>query len=330
MMTGTVPFGGEGYGEIIVKHLTQAATLASRHKSGHHPCAGGGDHAVAGQVAATTASARWIEFRAAMLDPEKFAAAATARGPAAHAPTMIGNEPSESSGLTPTGASEGSSPRRAPMPSTFGNHGAGELQDDELTPVRSSKTKIIAAVVAAAVAAGVTLLVMNRKQDTPVAAAVAPVAVEAPAAAGPPAPAVPDKVTISFSSLPSGATVSLKDTGEVLGMTPLDKQLPSGKTPLAVVFRKDGYEETEIPLVPTMSTMVNANLRPTPPPAPVAVEEPVARPRHGGPSAGSSARSSSKRAQNTTRKRKSDEPKRVDEDDVLEPSFNVDPRPRGR
>ena len=35
----------------------------------------------------------------------------------------------------------------------------------------------------------------------------------------------------------------MKDTGEVLGTTPFDRDMPSSETPLAVVFKKPGYEE---------------------------------------------------------------------------------------
>ena len=247
-----------------------AAARAARLQPDHHPRPGGGGDARAGQGA---------------------------RGPLPH----HGGVPRGDAGSRRATCSESAGPARAhrdrdarptraavasrhgdggrrparaggcPMPSTFG-HGAGEV-DDEFAPPRSRKGLVVGALLAAAVAAGAAVFYVKRQSasQTPPAAVATPGPGFAdhgrPHRRVPPvAPAAPEKVTISFSSLPSGAVVTVKDTGEVLGTTPFDKDMPSSETPLAVVFKKPGYEEAEQPLVPKSSGPLNASLRPTPRP----------------------------------------------------------------
>jgi tRNA A-37 threonylcarbamoyl transferase component Bud32 len=323
MMTGKVPFGGEGYGEIIVKHLTQPPP----EPRDFNPIVTPAQQAVVMRSLAKSRDDRFSsmeEFRAAMLDPDRFVLESQ---PAISVPTMVGAPGSGgASGSVSRPVGDPGSGGRASMPSTFG-HGAGEMVDEDFAPPRSRKGLVVGALLAAAVAgAGAVFYVRQQSpsQAAPTASATSepgsPAAPPAPTGELPPvAPAAPEKVTISFSSLPSGAVVTMKDTGEVLGTTPFDREMPPSETPLSVVFKKPGYEETEQPLVPKSSGPLNASLRPTPPPTAVA-EEPAARSKPAG-------RSSSRRAGSGSSGSKDRKPggRRGDQpgtgDDVLMPDF---------
>jgi hypothetical protein len=183
--------------------------------------------------------------------------------------------------------------------------------------------------VAAVLAGGVGAVFYMNQQS---ASRTAPAAVATPEPASPTtaaptgelppvAPAAPEKVTISFSSVPSGAVVSVKDSGEVLGTTPFDKDMPSSVSPLSVVFKKPGYEEAEQPLVARASGPLNASLRPMPPPAEV-TEAPTARTRPGkagGRKSSSASQNGTRKPGNTGRPRDGAQPGTGD--DVLMPDF---------
>ncbi len=273
MMTGKVPFPGEGYGEIIVKHLTQAPP----EPRDFNPIITPAQQAVVMRALSKSRDDRFSsmeEFRAAMLDPDRYLLQSR---PAV--PTAIGMQATEGVVSPMSTSAEAGSGGRLSMPSAFGH--AGEV-DEEFAPPRSRKGLVVGALLAAAVAAGAAIFYVKGQSasQTPPAAVATPdpasPTTAAPTGELPPvAPAAPEKVTISFSSLPNGAVVTVKDTGEVLGTTPFDKDMPSSETPLAVVFKKPGYEEAEQPLVPKSSGPLNASLRPTPPPA--VVEQPSGR-----------------------------------------------------
>jgi eukaryotic-like serine/threonine-protein kinase len=306
MMTGSVPFGGEGYGEIIVKHLTQQPPPPRA----LNPAVSPAQEAVVMRALAKAREARFNsmeEFRTAMLNPEEFArgrttAVAVATPAAAPAGSPAG-EAGPTRRLSPPGT-DTSGPRRVPVPSTF-RHGIGELLDEEPPPARSRKGLVVGGLLAAAVAAVGAVVYVKRQSSNELAQQAAVAAKAAEAAA------VPRKVRISFSSIPEGATVTLKDTGEVLGATPLEKDVPYGTSAVAVVFAKDGFEQTEIPLVPRMASMLNANLRPAPPPVvtppvPAVAEKPAKPPVR-------------KAAASPKPKKPATKP--LDDDAVLEPKF---------
>jgi eukaryotic-like serine/threonine-protein kinase len=303
MMTGSVPFGGEGYGEIIVKHLTQAPPSPRALNPAITPA----QEAVVMRALAKPRESRYAsmeEFRGAMLNPEEFARGRTTAVSVAMptgAPTT--GESGTTRRLSPSEVDQ-SGPRRVPIPSTF-RHGVGELLEDEAPPARSRKGLVVGGLLAAAVAAAAAVVYVKRQSNTEVAQTdLAP----KPAAV----PAVPEKVRIAFSSTPPGATVTLKETGEVLGVTPLEKEIAFGTGAVAVVLAKDGFEETALSVVPNMASMVNANLRPAPPPVvtpPVpAADKPPAKP-------------SARKVAATPKPKKPATPKPLDDDAVLEPKF---------
>ena len=84
---------------------------------------------------------------------------------------------------------------------------------------------------------------------TPEAPTVQPV-VQAPVVAPtPPQPepvaAAPTSVTLSLVTAPRGASVSRLDTGEVLGLTPLELRLPKADRPLRLRFELGGHQVLE-------------------------------------------------------------------------------------
>jgi eukaryotic-like serine/threonine-protein kinase len=256
MMTGRVPFGGEGYGEIIVKHLTTPAPAPREINPAITPA----QQAVILHALQKPREARFasmMEFKTAVQDPERFAGNAPADAPVA---VKTGDV---SSSLSLRAPAENSDVRRVPMPSTFRH--AGEVMDEEIEIPRSRKGLVIGVVAAVAVAGAAALFVMKRNTgegtmatapQTAPAAAVAP-----PASAAP--PAAPATVKVSFSSEPLGATVVSRSTGETLGTTPFEREFPQGRQQLGFVFKKESFEDGDSTFVPESAGTVRASLRPS-------------------------------------------------------------------
>jgi serine/threonine-protein kinase len=176
MMTGRVPFGGEGYGEILVKHLTQPPPSARE----LNPMVTPAHEAVVMTALAKKREVRFQtmdEFRAALLDPQGFASGAGARtpAPAAGPPTpSMGLSAVDQKSLLEMGrkVAEDKSAQKMPLPSTF-RHGAGELMDDDLAPPRSRRGMVLG-VVAVVAAAGLGGLFALRGPAKPEVAAAPP------------------------------------------------------------------------------------------------------------------------------------------------------------
>jgi serine/threonine protein kinase len=253
MMTGRVPFGGEGYGEIIVKHLTTPAPAPRD----INPAITPEQQAVILRALQKSRDARYasmMEFNAALLDPVGFAGHAP--GEAAVAPVKTGDV---SSSLSLRGPSENSDVRKVPMPSTFRH--AGEVMDEEMEIPRSRKGLVIGVVAAMAVAGAAAMFFLKR--DTVDRAVAAATQTAPPAAASPPAAPGPTMVKVSFSSDPLGATVVSRSTGETLGTTPFERELPQGREQLGFVFKKESFEDGESSFVPESSGTVRTSLRPS-------------------------------------------------------------------
>jgi hypothetical protein len=99
-----------------------------------------------------------------------------------------------------------------------------------------------------------------------------------------------------------------KDSNTTIGTTPFEQAVPYGKTPIEFLFRKPGFEETSLSLIPespnaALSVSLVAERQPIaePEPRPAATKPPRSRP-------------SSSRPKHTPRPVN-------DEDGVLEPSF---------
>ncbi len=309
MMTGRVPFGGEGYGEIIVKHLT-APVPAPRDIN---PAITPAQQSVVMRALTKPRDGRFSsmeEFRAAILDPEGYAGSAHPGGLAADAAQKTGDISSSLSLRVDTG--DGSDVKRAPMPSTFRH--AGEVVDEEMELPRSRKGLVLGIVAAAAMAAGAAMFVMKQQSGEVATAAAEPAPATIQPAAS--APAVPQTVKVSFSSEPAGAMVVSRSTGEALGTTPFERELPQGRQKLGFVFKKASFEDEESSFVPDSAGVVSATLRPTRTQA-----QASAPPGDDGRRALPAASKPTVRNK-TSRPRKPAGPaKPLDDDAVLEPSF---------
>jgi eukaryotic-like serine/threonine-protein kinase len=311
MMTGRVPFGGDGYGEIIVKHMT----MPPPSPRGLNPSLTPAHEAILLRALAKRREDRFgsmQDLRTAMLNPEAYLAHApplprNSSSPATQEPVRGDASSQVVIGDLPGSTHLGS--EHASMPSTF-RHGAGELlEEDTIVPRTSRKGLVVTLVVAAAVAAVGAFVVVTSKAHRQVA--VAPPATVAPptAAPSPPPPPVLDRTVIKFDSRPPGAVVVRKDSNTLIGTTPFEHAVPYGKTAIEFSFRKPGFEEAALSLIPeSPNAALSVSLvaeRPAPaeaePPRPAASKPPRSRP----PSA-----------------RPKHAPRPVnDEDGVLEPSF---------
>jgi serine/threonine-protein kinase len=310
MMTGKVPFGGEGYGEIIVKHIT--APVPSPRAI--NPRISVAHEAILLRALAKNRDERFHgmeDFRVAMMNPERYAAAPSivpTPGPLAG----YGAEPSRLSDGKPSGqvlvGDLGAS--AAPMPSTF-REAAGSVEGEEAIP--KSHGALLAGILAAALVAGgvAAFLVVRSGSSSQPATVQKAVSTPAPAPVPPPpqaAPAPPAKVSIKFRSEPVGAAVARKDTGEQLGVTPFEIEVPRGQSSLAVVFKKANFKDVSRSIVPQESGLLDATLEATESPAPIPTPRTA---RSGAKSAtgksGGARRGKSGRA--------------MDEDGVLAPSF---------
>ena len=306
MMTGKVPFGGEGYGEIIVKHIT-APIPSPRAINPRIPAA---CESILLRALAKNRDERFRgmeDFRVAMLDPERYALA----------PSIVPT-PGPLSGY---GADRGIAPTRlmdakassevVPAQGVALDARPGSADSEEAIP-KSHGALLIGILAAALVAGGVAAFLVVRSGSSGPPATVQPVVSKpAPAPAPPPpeaAAAPPAKVTIKFRSEPLGAAVARTDNGEQLGVTPFEIEVPQGKSPLAVVFKKPDFKDVSRSIVPQESGLLDATLEAATAPA----AKPAPRTAKSGakPSAGRSG---------GVRRGKSG--RTMDEDGVLAPSF---------
>ena len=321
MVTGKVPFGGEGYGEIIVKHIT--APVPSPRAI--NPLLPPSVEAIILRALAKRREERFQtmeELGAALENPESYFEAApqiAGTQPIPHSSTLMsagGTKPEERADSVVSGRvvfgqvtpAPELGAQSAPMPSTF-RHATGEMLDDEKSyrPIRARRSgKGLAAIlgVAAALAAGAYFYIQHQSSEQ----------TESPSATVAPAAAAPKKVRLSLKSDPDSATVSRKDSNEPLGVTPVDIELPASKTPIEFVFKKEGYRDKIETFVPELPGQLAVSLiaNPQPPaeearPAAEAAPEPKAKP---------------KSVPVARRKGKGHHPSRsMDEDGVLAPSF---------
>ncbi|MBI4508979.1 MAG: serine/threonine protein kinase [Deltaproteobacteria bacterium] len=248
MLTGRVPFVGEGYGEILVQHLTKAAPPLSSINPNIPP------HL---EAVVMKALAKKREDRYA--DMDQFISAL--REPTSYVETNGGVSKFYAvAGGTLTGLSVPAPlSTNTPRPTTL-TQGAGQIAeapDEYIAP--KSKTPLMAAAAAAVVVAlGVGgYLMMGKGGEKPVAAvapapspqaqaasaALQPVAAPVPTPSPAPPPEAPKTITLSVSSTPSGAAVLVGGEATPRGKTPLELTLPRGTGETELSFRLDGYKE---------------------------------------------------------------------------------------
>jgi Serine/threonine protein kinase len=316
MLTRQVPFTGEGYGEIIVKHITTPVPSPRE----FNPRLSAAHEAILMRALAKNRDERFQgmeDFRVAMLDPVRYALAPSivpTPGPLVGyggektlaasrlAYSKVSHEVEPGGGGAEPGAGA------AQVPSTF-RDSAVAVENEDAIP-KSRGALLVGILVAALAVGGVAAFLVVRAGSNGQPVAVQPPPTKpAPAPVPPPAPpALPAKVTIKFRSEPVGAAVTRKDTGDQLGVTPFELEVPKGKDPLAVVFKKANFKDVSRSIVPEESGPLDATLEAATP------DVPTPSHRAGKPGAKSSTGKAS-----GARRGKGGRP--LDEDGVLAPSF---------
>jgi serine/threonine protein kinase len=305
MLTGKVPFGGDGYGEIIVKHITMPPPSVRSLVPELSPEL----DLILFRALAKDREQRFqtmAELRDALLDPNRYASAAPVvgipddlSGVARAASPMARSEMNIQDKLGP-GFGSGDGVVRTPGigPSTF-RQGMGEIIED-LTPKRKTSRVLLFGALASMVGAIVAMATSSSRQEVRPAAPVAAL------------PSRPATVRVNFNSDPDGAMVSTGD-GKTLGLTPLSIEVPYSDSAVEYVFKKQGFETKTMYIVPNLpsplfATMQEIEAKPAASaaaaPVPAARKTPTSTPA-------SYHRSSSKK----------DTGHKPDEDEVLEPSY---------
>jgi serine/threonine-protein kinase len=230
LLTGRVPFPGEGFGEILVAHLTREPEPPSKLNPDVTP-----------ELEAIVMHAIEKDRNRRFQTMDEFGAAVSdAAGHLASYKQLPAHQ--STTGMRPAVGAQGSTTQgptatNHPRPTTLSGS-AGEV---DAQPPRKSKAPIFVGAGVLAAAGVAVVLVMGGKKP-PVAAAVQPPAPAAtPAPATPPPAAKPpeDRITITISSEPNGAEVFR--AGKLIGTSPVDIDAKKGEPAFEVEVKKAGY-----------------------------------------------------------------------------------------
>jgi len=304
MLTGKVPFGGDGYGEIIVKHITMPPPSVRSLVPELTPEL----DLILFRALAKDRTQRFqtmAELRDALLDPNRYASAAPAvavpddlSGVARAASPMARSEMDISSKMgqgANFGSGNGIVRQTGTAPSTF-RQGMGEIIED-LTPQRKTSRALLFAAMACVTGAVVAMATQSRHDARP----------PAPVAALPSRPAT---VRVNFNSDPDGAMISTGD-GKTLGLTPLSIEVPYSDSAVEYIFKKQGFETKTMYIVPNLPSPLFATMQ--------EIEAPAVAPAPAAHKPTPSSTSSSHHAKSASASQNGKA--KPDEDEVLEPSY---------
>jgi serine/threonine-protein kinase len=251
MLTGQVPFKGEGFGEVLVRQMTEPPAPPSQ-LNPHVP------RDLEAVVLKSLEKAKELRFQSM----NEFLNAVT--NPAAF---LNGYKPSSTLELGDTLQKRGPTTLEAKRPSTLSG-AAAEVTGSRHTRPPKSRAPLFAVMALLVLAAAGAGVVVTRGKSP--AAAPEP---SQPAAAIP-APKVDDTVVVTVKSQPSGARVFRADVGEV-GKTPLEMKVKRGAPSFDVLLRLDGYKviKTEVTTEQTKELTVDMAKEFVPPPTQPVVEE---------------------------------------------------------
>jgi serine/threonine-protein kinase len=289
MLTGQVPFAGEGYGEILVQHLTAIPPRPSTIRGVIPPHV----EAVCMKALEKRADQRYpsmAEFILALRDPVGYVEArgglagfasvnltAPAGTPlpsrvplATPPPGTYGASPGYPQYATPapgyaTPAPGYATPAPGQTPTT---PPPGTMTYAGAAPPRSRTGMFVAIGAVAVLAIGGTVFAL-KGGDAP--APATPTA--APAAPTPAAAAAAKKVAIKIASTPAGAEVYRGDI--FLGSTPTEFGLDASDAPVALTLRAPGFAERTEKIVPSENRDLNLRLEAVTVAAPVAASPPA-------------------------------------------------------
>jgi serine/threonine protein kinase len=263
MLTGKIPFGGAGYGEILVKHITVQPPAAR----GIVPDLPPALDLILFRALAKDPKARFqtmLELQQALLDPDRYASTEPVTG--VH--DDLTGRVRVASPMTRTEinqrANVASGPAQAVRlePSTFRNS-AGEIANgsDDVEPKKHRSRVALLMGVAAVTGMAVASLTVGHQGKRLLTAALAA--------------SKPVTVRVNFNSDPDRATVARAD-GTVLGVTPLSTEVPYGDTAIEYAIAKVGYVSKAVSVVPNLPSPLFAVLeRAESPKAPEQVAPPV-------------------------------------------------------
>jgi eukaryotic-like serine/threonine-protein kinase len=265
MLTGKVPFGGDGYGEIIVKHITHRAPSARK----INPAISAAVETVLFQALAKDRAERFQtmgEFRDALLDPEGYLAGVPSIGLQAEmtgvnrlaAPMARRDMNLNSAADFGSGQEPGSRGPEDSDPSTF-RHAGGQVDPFAQTTTLAVKSgrKVVLTIMGGVALAGLAIVMAGRAKRESHRRATSSEAAKVGYFVKPAAP-----VRINFMSDPDGATVTRVDDGTELGKTPLSLEVPYNDSSVQFVLRKPGYEDKTMFIVPNLPAPMFATLRP--------------------------------------------------------------------
>lgn len=271
MLTGAPPFVSEGFGEVLMAHLSQPPPPL-RDKNPDVP--------PELERIVIKALAKKREDRYASMD-EMRAALRPSSAPTLkqHASALL---LAENVDRQATMLSQKPEPPKAP---TTLRHATGEVaavpeetDSAALSTVNYGKRARIRAVGiagGAAVAVAIALITLGRSKnavDAPVINSV-PVATTPARTEPPPAP----DIHWSLDSTPTGAEIADATTGEKLGVTPFEKSLRPGTGSQQLTISRAGFSPALVDVPRDAAFQMNIKLVPT------AVPSPVVRPKHRAP-----------------------------------------------
>jgi len=313
MLTGRVPFPGEGFGEVLVRHVREPPPLPSRLNPAVPPALEKIVlHALAKKPEFRFAS--MDEFRGALRDPERFSQTLDGQGGIKLTPDggmaavgVAGMGPPPEAPPSPSGRFPQQSPRAlssdaptmlaqpAPDPAAIaraqaeaqrGRHEAATAPTPQRpdSQRRPDPQRIVAARPAKATVAEAVR--PRRKSRAPLYAALGVLVVVAGGAAWyfVAGPGRGGHVAVTVTTEPAGATVF--DGERLVGATPIVVQLPRDGAPHTLIVKRDGYLTAErvvsgkddralkLRLTPKPVEEPEEPPPPAPPPKPVAVATP--------------------------------------------------------
>jgi eukaryotic-like serine/threonine-protein kinase len=306
MITGRVPFAGEGYGEVLVQHLTKRPARPTTARGAVQPHV----EAVIMKSLEKRREDRFQtmeQFIEALRDPHGYIEAnggldAFYRPDDASGHHALGTgvmsvaTPGTGMPKAPTGVAAvtrlpNTAPHEAPARSKLGVVIGGALLAFALVgggiflATRNKKSEPPAPPLAQAQPAPTPPLVQKQPEPTP-----------APAAK-PPEPEAPKTVAITVATSPPGASVFVGKETTAKGQTPLSLELPRGDGETTVTVRAEGFKDA------TRSVKLSMDAQ---------LEIALVKERHSSSSSGSSKPKPTKPPKN---------PSKPGSDDVLAPSF---------
>jgi serine/threonine-protein kinase len=288
MITGHVPFGGEGYGEVLVQHLTKRPARPTTARGAVPPHV----EAVIMKSLEKKREDRFQtmeDFIEALKDPQAYIDARGGLDAFYH--------PDDGGAATGTGVMAVATPGTGIPKAPTGVGAVTSVQSAssfEAPPRGNRAGLVVGGAVLAFVLVGGDIFLATRGKGQPaepVATAAptpppAPVPTPAPApeATKPAAPpAAPAKINLSVVTTPPGADVFVGDDPASRGKTPLALELPRAEGETTVTVKAEGWKDAKRPVKLSMDAQLEIALVKDRHSTPVATKPPTGRPPSGKP-----------------------------------------------